>query len=289
MYIIGDDFDSVYTQVCKYITENGNISSPRGLHTHEILGAFVRINNPRTRMLQNKKRNISIPFAIAEWLWCIKGSNNLKMLEYYAPSYGKYSDDGETLYGAYGPRFIGELPKVISLLKRDPDTRRALIPIYSHRDVAVNSKDIPCTCGIQFLIRDQQLHAMVHMRSNDVYLGLPYDVFNFSMMQEYVASMLGVSIGTYTHLVNSLHVYDKHIQIVAEIGHSKPEYIYEMPAMPFMQQEEQIEMLIYYESNLRRGKEINLSQFNDYFKILAQHLKDYGDKKSVKEDVVYAN
>ena len=48
------------------------------------------------------------------------------------------------------------------------------------------------------------------MRSNDVYLGLPHDVFSFTMIQEIVARLLGVEMGDYTHFAGSLHLYDEH-------------------------------------------------------------------------------
>ena len=46
-----------------------------------------------------------------------------------------------------------------------------------------------------------------HMRSNDAYLGLPHDVFSFTMLQEIAARELGVGLGEYTHSVASLHLY----------------------------------------------------------------------------------
>jgi thymidylate synthase len=46
------------------------------------------------------------------------------------------------------------------------------------------------------------------MRSNDVFLGLPHDIFSFTMMQEIAACELNVKMGSYHHSVASLHLYD---------------------------------------------------------------------------------
>lgn len=280
MYLEEDSFDALYSEVCRYVIEKGKPSAPRGLQTYEIMGAMLRINNPRTRLLQNNIRNLSIPFAIAEWLWCMKGSNQLDMIQYYAPSYYKYSDDGTSLHGAYGPRLITELSKIISLLQNDPDSRRALIPIYSSRDVGLSSKDIPCTSNIQFFIREGSLDMFVHMRSNDIYLGLPYDVFNFTMLQEYMANKLNLRLGKYTHVVNSFHVYEAQISKVQKIARSDSAQSIEMKEMPLENLEMQIELLKFAEHTIRNGTELNIPRLDPYFEWFKDELVKYSQKKA---------
>jgi hypothetical protein len=69
--------------------------------------------------------------------------------------------------------------------------------------------DLPCTLSMQFIRRGEHLHCSVCMRSNDVWLGLPYDVFCFSTIQRLVAHRLGLKAGKYIHNVGSLHVYTR--------------------------------------------------------------------------------
>jgi hypothetical protein len=70
------------------------------------------------------------------------------------------------------------------------------------------SKDIPCTLDWQFLVRDNRLHMGVAMRSNDAWLGFPYDVFAFTCFQRVVAAHLGVDVGLYHHhVIGSMHLY----------------------------------------------------------------------------------
>jgi thymidylate synthase len=47
------------------------------------------------------------------------------------------------------------------------------------------------------------------MRSNDIWMGFPYDVFSFTAMQCLMAMELGLGIGTYTHIAGSLHLYER--------------------------------------------------------------------------------
>ncbi len=49
---------------------------------------------------------------------------------------------------------------------------------------------------------------ITHMRSNDAYLGLPHDVFCFTMIQEIIAKSVSAELGSYTHMVGSLHLYE---------------------------------------------------------------------------------
>ena len=63
------------------------------------------------------------------------------------------------------------------------------LQIFDAKDLLnFQHKDIPCTVSLQFLIRENKLHLFVNMRSNDVFLGLPHDIFCFTMIQEIIAN-----------------------------------------------------------------------------------------------------
>ena len=97
---------------------------------------------------------------------------------------------------------------VKQLLKNDPSTRQAVIHIKEARNlIDYPTKDLNCTIALQFILRNNKLDLIVTMRSNDVWLGLPYDLFNFTCMQILMAMELGVEIGTYYHNAASLHMY----------------------------------------------------------------------------------
>jgi len=94
-----------------------------------------------------------------------------------------------------------------------------------------STKDSPCTTTLQFFVRDQRVHAVVYMRSNDVIWGLPYDVFVFSVLQEMLACDLGCEVGTYTHIAGSLHLYERHFELANRILQSPVSSSIEMPHM----------------------------------------------------------
>jgi thymidylate synthase len=139
---------------------------------------------------------------------------------HYAPQYVNFTEPDGTVQGAYGPRITKQLPDLINLLTRYPNTRRAVITLYQHDlEVAENAKDIPCTLSWQFMIVDDKLCMITSMRSNDAWLGFPYDVFVNTSIQRTIANFMGLDVGWYQHNVGSMHLYAKHFEAAnAAIG-----------------------------------------------------------------------
>ena len=69
------------------------------------------------------------------------------------------------------------------------------------------NEDIPCNVLAMLKVRDGALHWTQVMRSNDLFLGLPYNIVQFTMLQEVLAGWLGVRVGPYNVVIDSLHVY----------------------------------------------------------------------------------
>jgi len=152
--------------------------------------------------------------ALGELLWYLRGTDRLDVIGYYLPEYADSSDDGKTIHGAYGPRLLkthgtNQIRTVIALLRRWTDSRRAVVQLFAATDLARRYKDVPCTCTWQFLLRERKLSMIASMRSNDAFLGLPHDVFTFTMMQELIARSVGAELGDYYHFVGSMHLYDR--------------------------------------------------------------------------------
>lgn len=193
-------------------------------------------------------RGASPTYAAAEMLWYLSGSNDVRPMEAYAPQYRRFAQPStDTAHGAYGARWknsvafrnaisksknddttrqANQLDMVIDLLRKNPNTRQAVLTMWDAGDLVAahqgGCNDIPCTVSIQFLLRDQLLHAVTYMRSNDVWLGLPYDIFTFTTLQRLIALSLNVETGSYTHNVGSLHLYDRNRDKALEAHHHGP-------------------------------------------------------------------
>lgn len=205
------NIDELWSFALQLIFDTNSAHQSRAGLTLEIIGQSFILKSINYTMLQNKRRNLSKQYACAELLWYLSGTNDITMLKYYAPQYENFADNGQA-YGAYGPRFMPQLPKLIDLLKHDPKTRQAVVGLWEPRDLGVIAKDIPCTVGWQFMIRDNKLHMIVFMRSNDIWLGMPYDIFVNTCIQRLIADELGIETGSYTHHTGSLHLYERNIR-----------------------------------------------------------------------------
>ena len=184
--------------------------SVRGKETREVLGHSLCF--PMERAILNcPPRNLSYDFMYREAWWILSGQNRVDLLASHAPSIRRFSDDGIRLSGAYGPKVVDQIGYVVDTLNHDPSSRQAVINIWRERPGM--SKDIPCTLSAQFLIRDNHLHMVITMRSSDMWLGLPYDVFTFTMLACQVGLELNkfhglnLKLGNCYHTAASRHVY----------------------------------------------------------------------------------
>jgi thymidylate synthase len=193
------------------------VVAPRDMEVRELLPAHYTVDMPAYIDLKDRKVNLS--FMLAEAAMIISGSNVIDDIEKYMKSYTQFSDDGVFMRGSYGPPFVEQAGYIVDTLERDNDSRQAYMNIWRERPGV--SKDIPCTTGMQFLIRGGELHTVVNMRSNDVVLGLTFDIFTFSMMSNAIRLLLsqrGIQVGLGQLTVNcgSLHLYERHYEAAEE-------------------------------------------------------------------------
>ena len=215
MFISAKTLDDLLRQTFTRLIKQGvSVTSTRGISS-ELIGVMLELKNPRARLSRTETKG-KVFSGLAELLWYLSGSNELAFIGYYLTKYKSESDDGLTIFGGYGPRLfdnrgIDQIANVVALLSEKGESRRAVIQLFNAEDIAAPHKDIPCTCLLQFMRRKNRLHMVVYMRSNDAFWGLPHDVFAFTMLQELIASKLGISLGTYRHAVGSLHIYEDRI------------------------------------------------------------------------------
>jgi len=229
----GRNPNALFIDVLKTILNEGHDVAPRGMPTKELLGVTTVIDNPRERLLTMPSRRTNAVFNLLEALWILAG---LRAVRYLAPYNKQFLDfsldidptpqpadfykdsalrDAHT-NAPYGYRLrhsdpeIDQFKHVVESLKADRDSRQAVCALWDpHLDsYASKVKDRPCNTTLYFKIRDGKLHLTVSNRSNDVTFGL-YNVnfIQFTIIQEALASILGVPVGTYRHYSDSLHAY----------------------------------------------------------------------------------
>lgn len=229
--IICDSFASGWIELLDHLIGNGPFVQPRGLKNWEETCVSLRVNHSERNILVHPVRRLNYRFMVAEWIWYMRGRNDLAALTRFNPNMAKFSDDGRTLAGAYGPRLESQWPYIYSMLLRDPDTRQAIASIWTPNPEP--SLDIPCTLSLQFLRREDKLNLIVTMRSSDIWLGLPYDMFSFSQMQNAIAGELQLARGWIQFNLGSSHLYEEHEMIAREtvLADSGSYYSMDSPAL----------------------------------------------------------
>ena len=261
---------------------------------------IIKITEPTCRLvtINDRKWNKYLPYA--ESLWIAGGFNDLDMITHYLPRMRQFSDDNFSIRGGYGPRIrhftnsiedyylkypykenpsqisIDQLRFVIECFKRDSNTRQAIISIGDPiKDCFTNgyikqTKDFPCTRSLHFMKNiDGKLDLHVHMRSNDLIWGATgVNIFNFTFMQEYTASILGLEIGSYYHVVNNMHYYDNYHSMLLKLRNSEYEdipFIYNKNFNSFDSFISKIDFLSAWEKQLRNNNTLEIIDFHDDF------------------------
>jgi len=250
------NFNEAYRDTLKKIKHFGVESSPRGRKTKELLAHKFIIENPTQRLIGYKTRELNIFYAIGNFLWVMAQSNELKFIEYYNPRGRNFSDDTQHLRGAYGKRIfdfdgVNQFHLAINELKLDKDSRRALISIHMPQHDWTGSLDTPCTADFQLLIRNNMLYMVNHMRSQSGAMVMAYDIFLMTMIQEYAATLLGIEVGPYIHICNSIHFFEDEEKLVDKILEESNPNNMQQGRMPKETDYQMLKKLLYFEKDLR--------------------------------------
>ena len=181
------DASSIWRHTLQRILYSGLEVSPRGKLTKELL-QHTLIVNMQAPVVTVAERKLNYRFMAAEAHWILSGDDTVAGIAPYNKNIAQFSDDGERFFGAYGPKIQSQLDYVVSKLREDQDTRQAGLTIWRENPPA--TKDVPCTVAIFTSIRNHKLNLHVFMRSSDAWLGVPYDVFNFSMLGHLICCRL---------------------------------------------------------------------------------------------------
>lgn len=169
------------------LLKHGAEISPRGQPTLELPQRTFTIDMKHPVVMATE-RKLNYKFMAAEAYWILSGDDQVKTIAPYNKRIAEFSDDGVVFFGAYGPKIHQQLPYVVVKLLMDPDTRQAGLTIW--RESPPETKDVPCTVALFWQLRANRLNCHAFMRSSDIWLGLPYDLFNFSMLSHKVCAQL---------------------------------------------------------------------------------------------------
>ena len=209
---IQDAFVNLYESK-QYVTDK------TGVKTIELVGASFVCDKPAIFGEPN------IDYIKRELEWYESESLNVNDLKPTPQIWQDISDKDGMINSNYGYLIYSakngkQFLKVKDELKKNPNSRRAVM-IYTrptmHEEYNVNGmSDFICTNAVQYLIRDNKLHAVVQMRSNDVVFGYRNDYAWQRYVLEFLADELRTDYGDITWQVGSLHVYERHFKFIED-------------------------------------------------------------------------
>jgi thymidylate synthase len=209
----------------------------------------MELKNPLNRVLFSPARDCNHFFHVAEVVWMLAGSNDVRFVEQFNKGYRNFADENTNMiWGAYGHRWIShwdfdQISTAIKRLTTDPEDRQVVLNMWDPiADLPlVPHNDRPCNTQIMLRAWDGHLDMLVVNRSNDLVWGaLGANVVHFTYLQELIAFSAGLKIGTYRVVSNNLHVYTE-LNNYEELFKSGCTHDYSQPglhAYPILQDKE---------------------------------------------------
>ena len=196
------------------------VTDKTGVKTVEIMNASFIADRPSIFGTVNED------YVARELQWYISQSLNVNDIPEPVPAIWKAvaTPDGR-INSNYGWCIFSEengkqYKNVVEQLKANPDSRRATM-IYNrpsmHTDFNKDGmSDFMCTNAVQYLIRDGKVNALVYMRSNDAVFGYKNDYAWQKWVLDEVADEIGIPAGLIYWNVASLHVYERHFELITK-------------------------------------------------------------------------
>ncbi len=197
--------------------------SSRAGPTREFLRVAIEVADPQQHWITSRRPAINPAFALAELVCIMNGVNRAEILNFWNPALSSFCGAGKKFHGAYGFRLRShfgsdQLDRAYHALKSNADSRQVVLQIWDpSKDLPdINGQpadpDIPCNLCSILKIRKGKLEWLQIIRSNDLFLGLPYNCVQFMSLQEIIAGWLGIGVGVYEQLSDSMHIYSKDFQ-----------------------------------------------------------------------------
>ena len=213
---------NVTDEVKRILAKQYNEVKPRDMLVREYLNETIEID-PRKCLLDFESRPFNYKYFYGELLWYLFGDLTTKFISKFSKFWVNLEDEYGLINSNYGNilQSSNQLKFAYDKLANDKFTRQAFMFINGTQ-YQKDTKDFPCTLTISFYIRDDKLNMKVHMRSQDIFYGLTYDIPWYSYIMQTMYMMLkpiypNLELGTYIHHMDNVHYYERHFDLVDKI------------------------------------------------------------------------
>jgi thymidylate synthase len=209
--------------------KNGMEIQTRGSKCRNVHNMAVILDGRRAPITDFQDRKLSLTYAKKEWLWYLGADAMDESITQYATMWKKLKQPDGSFFSNYGAYMFGldgerrsQFGYVLKCLKDETNSRRASMVLLKREHLFPENVDTVCTYAINFTINGDQLDMTVMMRSNDVIFGFTNDAFCFWNLMVFMHTMLletypSLQMGNYTHMANSMHVYERHYDMIRDL------------------------------------------------------------------------
>jgi thymidylate synthase len=227
----------------QHIIDNGIDRMDRtGTGTRSVFGVQMRFDLQNGFPAVTTKR-LWMKGVIYELLWMLSGNTNIEYLTSngvhiwdewadkngdLGPVYGAQWRKWKTLYPAgLGSYEIDQIKTVIEGIKNKPHSRRHIVSAWNVAELD-NMNLPPCHLLFQFYVANSELSCMLTQRSQDFFLGAPYNIASYSILTHMIAQICKLKVGSLIVSVGDCHIYHNHMDQVKEQLSREP---YELPTL----------------------------------------------------------
>ena len=234
-----------YLSLLQDVMQNGVEKGDRtGTGTRSVFGRQLRYDLAEGFPLLTSKK-LHIRSILHELLWFLSGETNIKYLQDNGVSIWNAwaTESGELgpVYGAQWRRWQGageqafdQVSALVDGLKNNPDSRRhiisgwnvALLPDETKKPWENAEAGLmalpPCHLLYQFYVAGGKLSASLYIRSNDLFLGNPYNTASLAFLTHMLAQQCDLEVGDIIISIGDAHIYSNHFEQVNEQLTRKP-------------------------------------------------------------------
>ncbi|MGV8141679.1 MAG: thymidylate synthase [Candidatus Woesearchaeota archaeon] len=191
-----------------------------GIDTISLFGAQIRFRLSEGFPLMTTKK-LHLKSIVYELKWFLEGNTNVKFLnENGVRIWNEWADADGNLGPIYGKQWrawpdydggsIDQLQKIVNMLKKNPDSRRAIVSAWNVAQLEKMALQ-PCHVLYQMEVNNRngadELDLSLYQRSGDIFLGIPFNIAEYALLTHIIANELGLKPGTLVHTIGDLHMY----------------------------------------------------------------------------------
>lgn len=221
-----------YLDLLRHVKDHGLKKEDRtGTGTLSVFGHQMRFDLQQGYPLATTKKVFFKGLAV-EMLWFLQGGTNVGYLnDHGVRIWDPWADEDGNLGPVYGKQWrdwvapsgehIDQIARVVESIRTRPDSRRHIVTAWNVADLGEMALP-PCHMTFQFYVGAGRLSCQLYVRSNDLFLGAPFNIAQYALLTHMMAQQCDLEPGELIYTIGDAHLYLNHLEQVEEQLSRKP-------------------------------------------------------------------